>query len=193
MESREIGLAKKAMFSALEGANLGRAVLNDSRERRQIEDYIAKVEALNPTPLPVQSELLNGEWKLVYTDSPEILGTQRPFDWLRPTDEIYQAVSLPTGTIENREIIIVPVLGELVNRVRARAWLEPPRRVRVKFEEFQFGPFRFNAPDRGSRAYLDVTYLDQHLRISRGNKQHIFVLTKEKSQLNMAEGQKLNK
>jgi hypothetical protein len=49
-------------------------------------------------------------------------------------------------------------------------------RVQVQFEKIQIGPFRFSF---NSSNYLDVTYLDNDLRISRGGRGNVFVLIKD--------------
>ena len=48
----------------------------------------------------------------------------------------------------------------------------------VKFKRFMIGPYLgFDAPD-SFRGSLDVTYLDEEVRLTRGDKGNIFVLTR---------------
>lgn len=44
----------------------------------EIDAAASALEALNPTPKPLASPLLNGKWRLVYTTSASILGTNKP-------------------------------------------------------------------------------------------------------------------
>lgn len=49
-------------------------------------------------------------------------------------------------------------------------------KVAVQFKQFSIGPITFNAPS-SFKGELDVTYLDKEVRLSRGDKGNIFVLT----------------
>ena len=55
-----------------------------------------------------------------------------------------------------------PVNGQLTN---------------VQFRQFQIGPWRVDAPE-SFRGSLDVTYLDEEMRLTRGDKGNLFVLTR---------------
>jgi hypothetical protein len=47
----------------------------------------------------------------------------------------------------------------------------------VQFKKFFVGPIPIPVSG-GAGAFLDVTYVDEDLRLSRGNKGNIFVLSK---------------
>ena len=50
-------------------------------------------------------------------------------------------------------------------------------KVAVQFKQFSIGPLlKFNAPS-SFKGELDVTYVDSNVRLSRGDKGNIFVLT----------------
>jgi hypothetical protein len=51
------------------------------------------------------------------------------------------------------------------------------RLTNVQFKKFQLGPVGFDAPET-FKGYLDVTYLDDDLRLTRGDKGNIFVLSR---------------
>eukprot|EP00887_Chlorella_sp_A99_P002132 scaffold21.g2132.t1 len=88
-------------------------------------------------------------WELLYTTSDSILGTNKPA-FLRPSGPIYQ------------------VSAELIP--------ESASRVKVRFLEFKLlGLIPVRAPPSAA-GELDVTYLDEDLRISRGNRGNLFVL-----------------
>mmetsp|Transcript_36209 Transcript_36209/g.88458 ORF Transcript_36209/g.88458 Transcript_36209/m.88458 type:complete len:213 (-) Transcript_36209:1008-1646(-) len=171
--------AKRALLLALESASLGRATMQKPEQQQSIEEYIRKVEALNPTAEPLASPDLSGKWRLVYTDSEEILRTNAPMPWMQPTDDIFQVIDASAGTVRNEETLELPLFSwKLQNKVRATFETDPPRRVNVKFRQFEVGPLKFKAPET-ARGFLDITYLDDEMRISRGNKSSVFVLTKE--------------
>ena len=53
-------------------------------------------------------------------------------------------------------------------------------RVDVQFERFRLGPISFPAP-KTLTGSLETTFLDEDLRISRGDKDNVFVLLRESS------------
>jgi len=169
--------AKNALFAAIKPSRIGREAVRSDSMRARIDAAIRAVEACNPSADPLTDPNLNARWKLIYTDSEEILGTKRPVGF-RPNDEIFQTIDATNGTAKNEET--VPILGALkvLNFVEAEIRPEPPRRVQVQFKRFGVGgALKITAPP-SARGWLDVTYLDRDLRISRGNKNHVFVLVR---------------
>lgn len=82
-------------------------------------------------------------------------------------------------TAANKEV--VNYFGFKINR-KVTAALTPisKSKVAVQFKKFTIGPVSFNAPS-SFKGMLDVTYLDEELRLSRGDKGNLFVLTRPKS------------
>ena len=79
---------------------------------------------------------------------------------------------------ENREVI--SFFGFDINRgITADLTPVSDSEVAVQFRRFSIGPISFNTP-RSFRGRLDVTYLDDELRLSRGDKGNLFILTKDK-------------
>lgn len=69
------------------------------------------------------------------------------------------------------------VLQPLCWQVRAALTPTSASAVDVQFLEFRVGPVKIKAPETAKGA-LDTTYLDEDLRVSRGDKGNLFVLMK---------------
>ena len=137
----------------------------------EILSAVKRTELLNPQALrgSLASPLLSNNWLMVWTTSDSIAGKQRP-RLLQTRLPPEQLIDVDNGLVVNSET----VLG-LKNAVEAT--LEPVSRseVAVKFEKFRLGPLSFPAPD-SLRGRLDVTYLDESMRISRGDQGNVFIL-----------------
>jgi hypothetical protein len=192
-------LGKAELLEALAGKNRG--LLATEPDKQAILVAISQLEDRNPTPNPVEaSDLLNGDWRLIYTTSKGLLN----FDQLPlfKLGQIYQCIRAQTAQVYNiAEVYGLPYLEGLVS-VAARFEPVSPRRVQVRFERSIFGlqrligyqspntfiqqiemGKRFTAIDFGldrreQQGWLDTTYLDDDLRIGRGNEGSVFVLTK---------------
>jgi PAP_fibrillin len=170
-------------------------------EAMELHGVIAQLEALNPTPKPLESPLIMGDWRLLYTTSQGILGLDRiP---LTDLGSVYQC-------LRNDRVYNVAETQSLVGiagivAVAARYTVSSDIRVQVKFERSILGlrsvmgyrsvgdfierletksrflaidlpiPSRENGVGQG---WLEITYLDETLRISRGNEGSIFILIK---------------
>lgn len=192
-------LDKSALLEAIAGKNRG--LLATDTQRQAILSAIAQLEERNPTPRPVEaSTLLDGDWRLIYTTSRGILGIdQVP---LLKLGQVYQCIRAAEARVYNiAEVYGLPGLEGLVS-VAARFSPVSERRVDVKFERSIFGLQRligyqtpaslierieagqkfaaidFNIENRDQQGWLDITYLDEDLRIGRGNEGNVFVLTK---------------
>lgn len=192
-------IGKAALLSAIAGTNRG--LLATDRDRQAIGVAIAQLEDRNPTPRPIDTPaMLEGDWRLLYTTSQELLGIDRiPFAKL---GQIYQSIRVADKKIYNiAEISGLPYLDGLVS-VAARFTPASDRRVDVKFERAVIGLTRFigyQSPDRfiqdieagkkfaaidfgienrDRQGWLDITYLDEDMRIGRGNEGSVFVLVK---------------
>ncbi|MEM7756882.1 MAG: PAP/fibrillin family protein [Cyanobacteria bacterium P01_A01_bin.40] len=193
---------KAALLEAIAGKNRG--LLANEIDNVRVLSAIQQLEDQNPTQKPLEAkELLNGDWRLLYTTSKSILGLDR-FPLFK-LGQIYQCVRLSEAKIYNiAEIVGLPMLEGLVS---VAATFDPvsERRVNVMFERSIIGLQRllsYTTPakmiqqiesgkkflpidfkiDRGEqKGWLDITYLDQDMRIGRGNEGNVFVLTKETS------------
>jgi hypothetical protein len=134
-----------------------------------VEKLASKLERANPTKAPLNSPLLNGKWELLYTTSDSILGASKPA-FLRPSGPIYQTLDNTTLTASNQETT------PLFNAVKAELKPVSSSKTEVQFKTFfllGFLPVKAPASAKGE---LDITYLDEGLRVSRGNKGNLFVL-----------------
>ncbi|TVU54042.1 MAG: fibrillin [Arthrospira sp. PLM2.Bin9] len=192
-------LKKATLLEAIAGKNRG--LLATESDKTAILSAIAQLEDYNPTPRPVEAiELLDGNWRLLYTNSQELLGIDRfPFYNL---GQIYQCIRARTGKIYNiAEIVGIPYLEGMVS-VAARFEVVSQKRVQVKFNRFVIGLQRlisyqypnqfideiesdkkflavdFTLQEQQQQGWLDINYLDEDMRIGRGNVGSVFVLTK---------------
>ncbi|KAL1504056.1 hypothetical protein AB1Y20_010466 [Prymnesium parvum] len=167
---QESELAKVRLLAECEAAAGGR----DTERRPGVRESIERLEQLNPTPRPLERpDLLSGCWRLVYTTSDSILGTSRP-KWFRPqAQRILQSIDAKRLEAKNEEWLLA---GVLKNQVKADLLpREDGRTVDVQFRRFGIGWLRIRAP-ASARGVLETTYLDESLRISRGDKGNLFVL-----------------
>ncbi|MEB3273717.1 MAG: PAP/fibrillin family protein [Prochlorothrix sp.] len=192
-------LAKTQLLETLAGQNRG--LFASPAQKELILDRIIQVEKCNPTRNPTRAtKLLDGDWRLLYTTSGELLGTDRvPLVQL---GQVYQCIRVQSQQVFNiANLDASPLPGGLIS-VAARFDVTTGQRLAIGFERFVVGlrPIlgyqdpnqwieqlqtdrRFLAVDiklkTGDRqGWIDVTYLDENLRIVRGNEGSVFVLTK---------------
>lgn len=190
---------KTDLLEAIAGKNRG--LLATEQDRQAILVAIANLEDINPTPSPVKAtNLLNGNWRLIYTTSKALLNIDSlP---LYKLGQIYQCIRVETNSVYNiAEIYGLPFIEGIVS-VAAKFEPVSERRVNVKFERSIIGlqrlinystpesfiqqievgkkltaiDFRLNSKQQ--QGWLDITYIDDNLRIGRGNEGSVFVLTK---------------
>lgn len=192
-------LGKAELLEMIAGKNRG--LLATAPQQQAILAAIAQLEDRNPTPRPVEAaDLLEGDWRLIYTTSRGILGLdQVP---LVNLGQVYQSIRATQAKLYNiAEVYGLPLLEGIVS-VAASFIPVSDRRVNVTFErsivglqrliDYQtpqsfiqqieagkkFPAIDFAITNREQRGWLDITYLDQDLRIGRGNEGSVFVLTK---------------
>jgi len=195
-------LGKSELKTAL--APLNRGLLASPSEQKAVLAAIARLEDRNPYPRSLETpQLLEGNWCLLYTTSQELLNIGRvPLFRLGP---IYQCVRLQEQRIYNiAELKGPPLLDGLVS-VAARLTPVSERRVQVGFERGILGLqslLGYQAPNswihtlqttdklsllkgidfrierQRQPGWLDITYIDDDLRIGRGNEGNVFVLSR---------------
>ncbi|KAJ4965902.1 hypothetical protein NE237_017751 [Protea cynaroides] len=166
-KGKDVKSLKEELLEAIGPLDRGAAATPEDQER--VDQIAHKLEAASEIKKPLQSKLLNGKWELLYTTSASILKTQRP-KFLRPNGKIYQAVNGDTLRAQNMET------WPFFNQATANLVPLNSRRVAVKFDSFKIAsliPIKARGSGRGQ---LEITYLDEELRISRGNQGNLFIL-----------------
>lgn len=192
-------IGKASLLEAIAGKNRG--LLATAADKQAILSLVAQLEDRNPTPRPTEAaDLLDGNWRLLYTTSSELLGIDSVP--LFKLGQIYQCVRVKDTKIYNiAEIGGLPYLEGIIS-VTATFSPVSERRVNVRFDRAISGLQRaigyespnqyiqqietgkkffgidFKIENREQKGWLDITYLDEDLRIGRGNVGSVFVLTK---------------
>ncbi|GBG68594.1 hypothetical protein CBR_g3139 [Chara braunii] len=125
---------KEELLDAI--APLDRGAAASDEDKARIEKIVRGLEKINPTKEPLNSPLINGKWRLVYTTSASILAT-------KVTAEL---IPLSSSKVEVQFLFF-----KILNLISIR----PPGRFKGE---------------------LDTTYLDEDMRISRGDLNNLFVL-----------------
>jgi len=125
---------KAALLDSLYGTERGLAAR--SEVRAEINELIAQLEAANPTASPAEAtEMLAGNWKLVYTSNSELMAllalSRLPFVTI---GDITQRIEPATMTVENKVAISVP-LTRTAFSTSASFEVRSPKRLQVRFEK----------------------------------------------------------
>lgn len=192
---------KAELLEAIAGKNRG--LLANDLDNIKILTIVEQLEDHNPTVNPLSAkDQLNGNWRLLYTTSKTLLGLDRVP--LVKLGQIYQYISVKNNKIYNiAEILGLPLLEGLIT-VTANFTSVSHKRIKVNFERSIIGlqrllnyqnptqfislletgknflPLDFKINNERGQPWLEITYLDDNLRISRGNEGNVFILTKTK-------------
>ena len=162
----------------------------------EIEQLTIEVENVNPNPKPLLNAiaLLNGKWLLQYSTAREIRSLSSLPLGLK-IGKVYQEIDVATKSFSNLAFVKHP-WGLVSGSVKVTATFEPAedetnKRINVKFDKRflsiekligiqtpKLNPFKVvqaNNP-QGRIPTLDVTYLDETLRIGRGGDGSLFIL-----------------
>ncbi|CAE8639004.1 unnamed protein product [Polarella glacialis] len=185
------------------------SLILSAAESAEVSNLAATLEKLNPFPRGLSRDtlalqLLNGSWRLLYTDAPEITALAAlPLGFeLGP---VFQPIDVTLGSFENQALVLnsagiaegnLRVVGSfraapLGSLNAAGIANEAGDRLDVNFDRLVFSldrlmgiPTDFRrvvspkpAPGAAQPA-VDITYLDESLRITRGGDGSLFVLLK---------------
>ena len=162
----------------------------------EIEQLVKELEAANPNPQPLlyATSLLNGNWLLQYSTAREIRNLASLPLGLK-LGKVYQEIDVASKSFFNLAFVKHP-LGLISGNVKVTATFEPAKeetnkRINVKFDQRylsiekiiglqtpKLNPFKVvqAGNPQGRIPCLDVTYLDETLRIGRGGDGGLFVL-----------------
>ena len=156
--------AKARLLEAIAGKNRG--LLSTEADRVKVLTAIEQVEDHNPTANPLAAkELLEGDWRLLYTTSRGILGLDRfPIVQL---GQIYQCLRTADARLYNiAEIVGVPFFEGIVS-VAAHFEAISERRVSVRFDRYILGlqrlldyhsPSQFIAAIESGKKFLPLDF-----------------------------------
>jgi hypothetical protein len=159
---------KAALLRKIETVERG---ANASEEDKEEIDVLAqRVEKTQKRKNALETEYINGKWELMYTTSASILGLTKP-KLFRPSGPIYQTIDAKNLRAFNSES------APFYNQVSAELTPTSKSSVDVQFKKFGLfnGLIKINAPE-SAKGKLDTTFVDEDLRISRGDKGNLFVL-----------------
>ena len=173
---------------------------------QEIENSVVALEAVNPNyrPLLYNPLLLNGAWQLLYSTAREIRNLASLPLGLK-VGRVYQVIDVSQQLFFNQAFVRHP-LGLISGYVKVTATFEPvtneqnlpDKRLNVYFKERYLSvsnilgistPFLDPARVVAARSpvgripSLDITYLDEDLRIGRGGDGSLFVLKKSEDEL----------
>ncbi|MBF2008196.1 MAG: fimbrial protein [Chlorogloeopsis fritschii C42_A2020_084] len=168
----------------------------------EIEQLTTELESFNPHPSPLlyATSLLEGAWQLQYSTAREIRSLASLPLGLK-VGKVYQVIDTANKLFFNLAKV-KHSFGLVSGYVKVTASFEPAtedlspppnKRINVYFDKRylsiekiigidtpQFNPFKVSSANNptGRVATLDITYLDETLRIGRGGDGSLFILTK---------------
>ncbi|GAB4211544.1 MAG: PAP/fibrillin family protein [Synechococcales cyanobacterium] len=172
-------------------------------QQRQILTLVEHLEDANPTPAPTATpDRLQGNWRTLYTTSRDLLGLSG-LPGIQ-AGEIYQAIEVASQQVFNiAEIESRIPLTQGIIAIRARFQPVSERRVEVTFDQLVVGwswlinyrietflPLLIHQPQQipalkipvrqpsQRPSWLEITYLDDQMRIGRGSQGSLFILEK---------------
>ncbi len=175
----EAQVCREELLGHLRGGSPG----SSAPAARRIEALIERLERLQPADLTAQASQLAGVWELRWSSS------SLPYLAVRPWLENLQLLDPAAGRALNLLRPAGPLgllAGIAVQASIAVAAGPPHQRVSVRFERGgwrgpRFGDRRlelFREAQQSFPAWLDVTVLDDVLRVSRGQNGTLFALVR---------------
>lgn len=166
-----------------------------------VDDLVMSLEELNPNPQPVETDLIDGTWNLVYTSSK--LFQSNPFLYaavspLLQLGQVRQSIMVDDGKLETEvDVVAFPAT---TGTVKTTARVTPVGAERLELtvqtttvtggklaDRLDLGGISFDVPveqiysrvkNAAPETYLDTYYLDDNLRISRSKQGKLYIYTR---------------
>ncbi|KAG0451984.1 hypothetical protein HPP92_025917 [Vanilla planifolia] len=190
-EHKTVEAIKTELYRALQGSFRGVFGVK-SAEKLEIEELVMKLESRNPTPNPTDHlmDKVHGCWKLIYS-TVVILGSKRTKLGLRDfinLGDIYQIIDVEKAKAKN--VInfnakgIKSLTGQLI--IEALYRIASKTRVNIELENSSITPAQLMCLFQKNydlliaifnpEGWLEITYVDEFMRIGRDDKGNIFVM-----------------
>lgn len=196
IEDESAAQIKTSLFQALQGLNRG-IFGATSAKKSEIESLVKELESQNPTPDPTQNlDKVNGSWKLIYSTI-SVLGSKRTKLGLRDfitLGDFLQIINVSEAKAVNVIKFSARGFGMLNGQltIEASFKIASKSRVDIKYESSAITPdqlmnlFQKNYDLLLSifnpEGWLDISYVDETMRIGRDDKGNIFILERPSTQ-----------
>ncbi|TVU14560.1 hypothetical protein EJB05_38035 [Eragrostis curvula] len=186
-----VGDVKAALYRALEGED--RAIFGmTSAKRSEVHGLVELLESRNPTPDPTANlqEKVDGCWKLIYSTI-SILGKKRTKLGLRDFISLGDFLQI-IDVKEEKAVNVIKFSARALKILSGKLTIEASysvtsnTRVDIKLERSTITPDQLmNIFEKNydlllaifnPEGWLEITYVDESLRIGRDDKENIFVL-----------------
>ncbi|CAI0555169.1 unnamed protein product [Linum tenue] len=195
--SLEVSQIKENFSQALQGINRG-VFGTTSGKKSEIQELVQQLESQNPTPDPTLNlHKVDGCWKLIYSTI-SIMGAKRTKLGLRDfitLGDLFQIIDVAESKAVN--VIKFNVKGlNLLNgqlAIVASFNIDSKSRVTITYRESTITPDQLmNVFQKNydlllnifnPEGWLELTYVDDEMRIGRDQKGNIFVLERSEEQI----------
>lgn len=178
-----------------------RGQLATDAQTAAMDDLVMSLEELNPNPQPVETDLIDGLWTLVYTSArmfqsnPLLMAAAKP---LLELGQVRQRIAINDGTVTTEaDIVAFPAVSATL-KTTARVTPVGAERLEITVEKttvtgnklintIDLGGLSFDIPveqiysklrNTSSESYIDTYYLDDNLRISRSKEGKLYIYTR---------------
>ncbi|KAK9811528.1 hypothetical protein WJX72_005364 [[Myrmecia] bisecta] len=140
---------KAAVLSAVGNTDRGRKT--SVAQRRSILRAVEALEACNPTASPVGSELISGNWSLLYTEPIREGDAKQRREGALEGPVLSRLRPLTAGAVRSKGITQLGLLKLTI----PLGWAKP-------------------------KGWVETTYLDEQMRVGRGDKGSLFVTVRQR-------------
>ncbi|KAJ1412930.1 Plastid lipid-associated protein/fibrillin conserved domain [Sesbania bispinosa] len=199
VEDATLAQKKRELYQAVEGINRGIFGI-PSAKKSEIESLVKQLESQNPTPDPtLDLEKVAGCWRLIYSTI-SILGSKRTKLGLRDfiaLGDFFQTID----AVKSKAVNVIKFSAKGLSLLSGQLSIEASfkiastTRVDINFEKSTIIPdqlmnvFRKNYDLLLSifnpEGWLEITYVDDTMRIGRDDKGNIFVLERFEDDSNL--------